>query len=126
MGALEHKRMLLEQDLIREACSEMSALTSIVLDELDQCLVQHRPLQQRMRRPAFLQRVVEARVLPLQANVGIQVSKFSFPRIADLIQEMQCKRDQAESKERKFIVQLQVSLLQAENEMIATALAALA
>jgi len=120
VDAMEQKRSVLEQGLFTQAKNEMSALTSIVLAELERSLAR-KSSQISARRVAFLQSKSAARMSP-SANVRIRAARFGFPRIADLIQEMQQKRDRVESQERKLILQLQLGLLQAENEMIVTAL----
>jgi len=119
--AMEKKRSGLESQLIKQARAEMSALTSIVLEELEHNL---RTLK---RSPSFLE--MGGRLehgLPQQVAIRIQSSKVAFPRIADAIEEMEVHRDRAENVERKHILNLELDLLQAENQMITDALAGLA
>jgi len=49
----------------------------------------------------------------------------AFPRVADMVTDMEKKRDAAEVQERKFILELESRLLMAENEMVKDALSAL-
>merc|ERR1711879_382997 len=77
--AMERKRSGLESQLIKQACAEMSALTSIVLRE-----VEHN-LRTLRRLPSFLEMGGRPEHgLPEQVAVRIQSSKFAFPRIADI------------------------------------------
>merc|ERR1712060_295713 len=116
--AMESKRAKEEQALVKQACSEMASLTQIVLATLEQSLAARRA---HKAGAAFLQ--LKRAGLSQEANIRL-VSGFAFPKIADLIQEMQSKRDKAESKERRRILELESSLLEAENKMLAAALAA--
>jgi len=98
IAALEAKRTALEEAAIQQACAEMSGLTSIVLSELKQNLAH------RAKGVAFLQRLSPEASIRLSAGAA-------FPRVADLVQEMEEKRDQAESKERARILELEAALL---------------
>lgn len=131
IDAMESKRSTLEEDLFKQARAEMSGLTSLVLEQLSQSLAQRikGPSPRRGATIAFLEHVA---MQPYsknmhgslqQANVRIQASSSAFPRVSDLIQEMQANRDQAENKERRDILDLELRLLQAENELISSALA---
>merc|ERR1711920_775830 len=120
VDAIESTRSQRERQFVRQACSEMKALTSIVLAELGQSLRQ----AGRLRSLAFLAK--RSPGLAKQANVRIQASREGFPRIADEIQDMQMRRDRAETKERQLILELELNLLKAENDMIASTLQAYA
>lgn len=125
VNAMESKRAGLEESLVKQACAEMSALTSLVLGELGHSLVQASTRRHRKEAVAFLQKTSssnKAGSLPKQANLRIQATSLAFPRIADLIQELHCQRDLAENRERRHIIELELSLLQAENQMVSDAL----
>lgn len=119
---IEVKRSALERQLFEQACSEMGALTALVLRELSNGLKEYtsgggQPL-------AFLQRRAHAARsgLPAQANVRLSASDKPFPRIKDLIQDMELRRDAVEQQERRQILDLEMSLLKAEHEMIQEAI----
>lgn len=115
VSAMENKRKGLERELFKQACAEMSALTSLVLSELGQSLAH---AGSRSRPVSFLAETAEGLGLTKQANVRIQSSRMAFPRMADLIQEMQLSRDRVESKERQHVLDMELRLLQAENNII--------
>mmetsp|Transcript_56765 Transcript_56765/g.164383 ORF Transcript_56765/g.164383 Transcript_56765/m.164383 type:complete len:256 (-) Transcript_56765:39-806(-) len=105
---MERTREEMEQDVFQQAKDEMKALTSIVLKQLRASLTDaHRDVA----GPSFIQ----------NANVRLRASDDAFPRVSDMIQDMQLRRDRAESEDRKQILMLELGLLQAENDMIRAA-----
>ena len=60
--------------------------------------------------------------LPKQLNVRVGASDVPYPTIASLVQDMQTRRDTAESLLRQRILGLELKLLKAENVMIKDAL----
>ncbi len=65
---------------------------------------------------AFLQ-------LPAQTNVRVKADA-AFPTIASLVQDMESRRDTAESLAAARILELELKLLQSENDMIKASLQA--
>merc|ERR1712224_140292 len=56
------------------------------------------------------------------ANARIRSPEITFPTIATLVQDMEKRRDASEGLETARILQLQLKLIKAENEMIKTEL----
>lgn len=100
---IEKKRSQQEGQLFQQAQAEMSALTTFVLNQV---------------RGAFKPNVAFLENLPPQANVRLSAADVAFPRIADMIQEMEMRRDSAENEERKLILETELRLLKAENAMV--------
>lgn len=144
---IEAKRARLEERLFQQAEAEMAALTSLVVDELGRILSSHAGDAQPRNRPApsiprlsllgqgyrrsrqnqggtsriaFLQRAQQR--LPAQANIRIMAADVGFPRIADLVEDMERRRDRAEDSERSHILQLELLLLKEVDEAIEAAL----
>ena len=59
---------------------------------------------------------------PKQANVLVRAPEFVYPTVATLVQEMEARRDTSESLAVARIMQLELKLLRAENDMIKDAL----
>merc|ERR1712157_362528 len=97
-----------ERQFVKQACAEMSALTSIVLAELGRSFASGG----RQSSLSFLQETAGLRGKAEQVNVRIQASRVGFPRIEDEIQDMQMRRHKAETKERRMILDLELKLLQ--------------
>jgi len=117
MVQVENKRSKLEAQLFQEACAEMTALTKLVLRELGRLLADAHH-GSPLRHVSFLQRSpAGSQGLPDIANVRLAASENAFPRIRDLIEEMESRRDSSESSERAQILAMELSLLKAENEM---------
>jgi len=87
---IEHKRATLEQRLVNEARGEMSSMTSFVLQELRSALG-----STAGNAVGFLASTQLG--LPPQASVRFLGSSQGFSRVADLIQAMELRRDQAEN-----------------------------
>lgn len=64
----------------------------------------------------------QGRGLPPQANIRVSASDVAFPRIAELVEEMERRRDRAEDALRAHIVELELHLLREENEAIQAAI----
>lgn len=116
VAKIEQKRTALEERLFSEARRDMVALTSFVLQELRLALGS----TMKAHGVGFL--ASEQAALPQEASVRLLSSAAGFPRVADLIQAMEARRDQAETSERKHILDLEAKLLKAENAMIREAL----
>jgi len=129
---LESARAEVEQRMFQEACEEMRGLTSIVLSELGRALATRfghsRQLASMASRPlSFLgssQRVAVSGSsgLPEQANIRISAGSEAYPRLSELIQDMEMRRDRAETQERSTILDMEMRLLKAEQDMISRAL----
>merc|ERR1712083_1217206 len=109
--------------MFEQACAEMQGLTDIVLHELGAQLHAHSAaLRHSNRRARFLQ-TYQSDKLPKTANIRIAASSEPFARVADVVEAMEVKRDDAETLGRKHILELELKLLEAENKMIKDALA---
>jgi len=131
---IELKRSQQEGLLFQLACAELPALTMLVLRELEQGLsemmhtkstaelVARKVLREkspmRVSSIAFLHRSTVQKSLPAQANIRLAASPEAFPRIRDLIQNMELRRDTAEIEEQVQILNLEMHLLKAEHDMI--------
>jgi hypothetical protein len=115
MAKLERKRSALEESLFNQAREEMKALTAVVLKTLEANLA-------APHRLGFLETRVSSGLSP-EANVRIGSSESAFPRVADVVREMEFKRDRAETQVRKTILGKELELLKAETEMVREALA---
>ena len=60
--------------------------------------------------------------LPKQTNVRVKASEASYPRVSSLVQDMEQRRDTNEHLETARILELELKLLKAENDMIKDAL----
>jgi len=60
--------------------------------------------------------------LPKQTNVRVTAPEASYPRISSLVQDMEQRRDTSERLETARILELELKLLKAENDMIKDAL----
>jgi len=115
---IEQRRGQTEQQLYREACSELKALTNILLRDMAEGL-RHRSQSPTVPKASFLE--MRSR-LPDQVNVRVSSSTHGFPRVLDLVQAMEKRRDVAESRGRQRVLELELKLLQAERAMVAEAL----
>ena len=55
---------------------------------------------------------------PKQANVRVHAAEFSFPTVAALVQELESRRDTSEGLAMARVVQLELRLLKAENDIV--------
>lgn len=127
MEKMESKRSREEKLLFAQASEEMQALTSIVLDALGAALAgRTTSLRSSSKRSSaglgFVELASRRAGLPALANVRIAAADEAFPRVSDLVKDMESRRDKAESAERSAILELELKLLRAENEMIQHAL----
>ena len=60
--------------------------------------------------------------LPQQTNVRIKAPEASYPKISSLVEDMEQRRDTSERLEAARILELELKLLKAENDMIKEAL----
>jgi len=141
LDRIEAKRGQAEEALFKQARTELRALASVVVDTLRQALADEGTSRGRWQQPgargrlgsgriALLQRGSRARrgaaraesELPPRANVRVTASEVAFPRIGDLVQAMELRRDRTEDAERARILELELSLLRALNDVIKEAI----
>merc|ERR1712032_908799 len=137
IDVIEHNRMDNEKHMIDQAVAEMDGLTDVVLNELQaQIQVQldnfmdHAVGKMLSKRSShavgFIKRdehtSSRSEDLPKQANVRVVASDIAYPTISSMVQDMETRRDLSEDLERGIVLQKQLSLLKAENEMIREAL----
>jgi len=139
MKNMERKRNLLEKSLFREACREFAGLTQIVMHELRTRLSEmistlRTPRMQHIHDRAGATSFVSARerisrdsevALPGQVEVRMSIRE-KWPKISELVEDMERRRDRSEDQVRSRILELELRLLKAENEMAAEALGAAA
>jgi len=113
IDSLEGVRAAREKRVFQQALAEFAALTKIVVNQLKVELGMS---------PSSGIGFLEYGVLPRQANVRVLASDVGFPTIAGLVQDAQLHRDASEAAARSAILDLEMKLLQAENEVIAAAL----
>jgi len=113
IDSLEGVRAAREKRVFQQALAEFAALTKIVVNQLKVELGMS---------PSSGMGFLEYGVLPRQANVRVLASDVGFPTIAGLVQDAQLHRDASEDAARSAILDLEMKLLQAENEVIAAAL----
>lgn len=125
----ERKRAQAERALFQQAVREMSALTQIAARELRVRIVELLGKRQG-GAVAFTSTAEKTRQapqgLPDVAKVRIEASGDGWPTVSDLIQQMERRRDAAESVVRDRILEVELRLLKAENEFIEDALAHIA
>lgn len=127
MDKIEAKRNDAEKKMLEQACSEMQGLTAIVLNELGAQMQTHAMALQSLSSRAvakgtgFLAVSQASKALPEQANVRVEAGA-PFPTIAGMVQDMETRRDNAESQEASKVLEMELKLLQEENAMIKSAL----
>jgi len=131
MDNIEGKRAVHEKDVFMQAREELAGLTDIVLNELGAAistnvagfskLSGNTNLASRSKSVSFLETAAGAG-LPSKAVVRVAPSDEAFPKVSDLVQDMENRRDSAESLVRTRILEVELKLLQAENEIIQDAL----
>merc|ERR1712113_990188 len=114
-------------DMLKQACTEMQALTDIILYELGVQLSEQMAAQglfsTRVEPTAFYKKSKDRfRGLPPMANVRVASSSEAFPTIADMVMDMEARRGEAEQTEKQYIIDLELKLVKAETEMISQAL----
>lgn len=121
---LEHHRSVLEGKRFRQVRDAMGEMTDVVVKRLKAEL--QAQLATLLERPsardgvAFLAMAVKE--LPQQVNVRVVPSKYPFPTILSLVEDMEKRRDLSEDLITARIKQLLLQLLEDENEMIVEAL----
>ena len=60
--------------------------------------------------------------MPVQTKVHVKAAEASYPTISSLVQDMSQRRDTSERLEMARILELELKLLKAENDMIKDAL----
>jgi hypothetical protein len=138
LDAMEAKRADAEAQVLDQAIQEMGELTAVVVNEMKESLqLQMSTLlaptgigMVPKTRPRSLLRTTEWEVpgmpapegLPKQLNVRIGASDVPYPTIAGLVQDMEARRDTSEHLLRQKVLELELKLPDAENEMIKDAL----
>merc|ERR1712007_82300 len=125
VAQLEKLRNDQEKILFNQATAEMSSITDFVVSELGHELVKHFSLGARGAPASFLASSSKT-TLRGQSSSSVDVrlvaSDEGFPRVGDLIKDMEHRRDQAESHERSAILNMELKLLEEENAMVKEAL----
>lgn len=134
---IERKRTRDEGNIFRQAVSEMNALTQIVQNEIEAQVVRFandflhtaryglgsspHALFSKTASAGFLssRQPVLASGLQLTTNVRIAASEEPFYTVSSLVEDMERRRDASEELVRKRILELELKLLQAENDLIA-------
>lgn len=135
--AIERKRSRDEGSLFKQAVSEMNALTEVVQNEVEAQVLRHannflHTAQYSLdaRPHAFLHKTVSAGLLSagqpvgasglqLTTNVRVAASEEPFHTVSALVEDMERRRDASEELIRKRVLELELKLLQAENDLIA-------
>lgn len=127
---MEAKRANDESLILKQAASEMDALTNIVKNELEAQIVraysgaslsQHASVSSSlMKSSSFLKlhQPVETGGLAPVTNVRVMAAEEPFPTVAGMVEDLARKRDKSESSLRQRILELQSKLLRAENRLI--------
>jgi hypothetical protein len=130
--AIERKRAREENTIFNQAVSEMSALTQIVQNEVEAQITRYTnnllhsvrvgaPLQQLPRQAAGLLSASQPMVASgpqLTTNVRVAASEEPFYTVAALVEDMERQRDASENAIQKRVLELELRLLQAENELV--------
>merc|ERR1712039_1088886 len=116
--------------MFQQARAEMKACTDFVLNDLGHALANgakqlHRRAAHTIPSSAtsFLQTRVVAQIgeadgLPMQSAVRLVAEDKAFPRVSDLVEDLQIRRDQAEDQEGSTILAMESKLLKAELEIV--------
>merc|ERR1740117_2505079 len=126
MTNMERKRDLAERSLFRQACREFAGLTQIVMHELR---VRLSEVMSRARSPrtqqmqgragptsfvAATERVARDSAVALPAMAEVRIStREKWPRISELVEDMERRRDRSEDEVRSRILELELRLLKA-------------
>jgi len=135
--AIERKRSRDEGSIFKQAVSEMNALTQIVQNEVEAQVLRHandflHTAQYSLdtHPQTFLHKTVSAGLLSagqpvgasglqLTTNVRVAASEEPFHTVSALVEDMERRRDASEELIRKRVLELELKLLQAENDLIA-------
>lgn len=137
IAAIERKRGAEEIDIFTQASLEMRQLTNIVLHELMAQLRHHSKslaktsgeapsdmltTAQHSTATTFLESFGHGSnrggLLPNSVNLRVSSADIPFPSIVSSVKGMELRRDRSEKKARARILEMQSSLLQAENAKI--------
>jgi len=128
---MENKRSREEGHIFQQAMQEMEGLTTIVANEAEAELMRH--VQALASRPAFVTRVRSTAFLnslqpvpaggpQLTTNVRIMASEEPFQTVGSMVESLAKARDASEGLIAAKILELEIQLLQAENEILSTRL----
>lgn len=135
--AIEARRSRHEGDIFRQAVSEMRALTQIVQSEVEAQITRHAnnflhtarygfdgghsTFPSKVTSAGFLSasQPVLSSGLQLTTNVRVRAGEEPFQTVAALVEDLERRRDASEELIRKRLLELELKLLQAENNLIA-------
>jgi hypothetical protein len=135
--AIEGKRSRGEADIFRQAVSEMRALTQIVQNEAEAQITRHAnnflhtarygldasahgvPSKTSSAGLLSASQPVLSSGLQLTTNVRVAASAEPFHTVSSLVEDLERRRDASEDLIRKRLLELELKLLQAENNLIA-------
>lgn len=142
IDALEDKRSKDEGNIFKQAILEMAALTQVVESEVEAQVAQHvNNFVHSVRSssgagfPAFFLKPrsttflsasepVLASGLPLTTNVRVMAAEQSFHTVASMVEDLERKRDAGEGLVRTRLLELELKLLRAENDLVSDRLGA--
>lgn len=105
---LERKLSNTEFTTLEQTFDDLPRITEVVLSELASELHVALGATDGVRgRTSFL-------ALPLSAKVRVTSSEHAFPTVRHLVEEMEHRRDNAESKAKKHVLELEADLVTAE------------
>jgi len=124
MEKIEFKRADAERKLFEQACSELQALKKLALKTLAE---QIREAVRKVSAPGAAAQTLsflaatqskQASRLPETTNVRVSASDEAFPTIADLVEDMEARRDVAETKGKAMILAMEQNVLQELNAVM--------
>merc|ERR1712039_450425 len=131
---IEHTRAAAERATSEQAKGEFRSLLQIILRELGAELQSQVKRVGRIHKAGREAQWIETRYksgfaraagLPPQANLRVASAGDAFPTVAQLVQDMEHHRDDAEAKGRATILASQLKFLQAVNGIIKKGLASM-
>jgi hypothetical protein len=126
VDSIEFQRSDEEKIMFKEAHEEVKSLADFVLNELEVQMKRQvdalvgAMTKGKVRSTSFLQNVPES--FPSQANVRVLPTDEGYPTVANMVQEMELRRDVAENLERKRILDKCIDFLIACNGAAESAL----
>jgi len=124
IDSLDHQRSVLEGKRFQQVLDAMGEVTNVVVErlraELQTQLASLLNVSNAKSGTSFL--ATSVKELPQQVNARVVPSKFLFPTILSLVEDMEKRRNLSENLIMVRIKQLFLQLLKDENEMIAEAL----
>lgn len=126
---IEEKRSKDEGNIFKQAALEMEALTQVVESEVAAQVAQHVNYfvhAVKARSTGFLSAAVPvlASGLPLTTNVRVMAAEQSFHTMASMVEDLERKRDAGEGLVRTRLLELELKLLRAENDLVSDRLGA--